>query len=755
MNTKRIFFITSLALLCLGGAMVSAQTTSAETVTVGFIGMSGGAQGNRDQALYQAALLASEELNADDDRLTDPDGTRYALEVVYYQADTESEATDALASAIDDDAIAVLGPQELEFAQAIADNGTLAVAVLLGAPDSPTGTDMYRLVSSYTQQATDVASYLVTERNFSKVGVIGANTDVAQDNLQAFRDSVDADVIVTDLTHTADEEDFSSDARTIRENDTEALYVSTLDAQMLALLTALNDIGWQGVIVYDGLDSDFVNKANDGLASGVYGISNWSSNAYDSASQAFVSDYVARWNTTPSDQAIAYYDAMYLLAQAIENNGATVSDIKTALNTDTYRGVQGDYDGGDINASLLLQVNSNNQIVEAARYRATICVTCTDTWWADNTTTDTTASATFNISLIASTDGINEADGIAIENATKLAIREINDQGGVIGADGTRYTLALTTYNATNGNESAQAFSQATQNGAQIVLGPDANAQVLNNLYGAQGANALQWVSATNTQITANEPANAVFQLRANDDANVQAVASYLLDERNYTRFATVAVRTEYGLDASEAFADAVNNSDDGQLVASFEHDVDATDMSAIAQQIVDNNLEAIAMWTAEPAFVTLWDALNALNWQGVISYGYATPALTNNLTVSTNVELLAPMSWSILANDWLSQDFVTRYAERYGTTPTTQSAAYYDAVYLLANALQDGGTTAEEMQTYVLGLDSFIGVQGIYAPSIFANGELTRSVQLVSVINGTMSEVARYNSTTCWAGCQ
>jgi hypothetical protein len=58
-------------------------------------------------------------------------------------------------------------------------------------------------------------------------------------------------------------------------------------------------------------------------------------------------------------------------------------------------------------------------------------------------------------------------------------------------------------------------------------------------------------------------------------------------------------------------------------------------------------------------------------------------------------------------------------------------------------------------MQSYVLGLESFIGVQGIYAPSTYANGELTRSVQLVSVINGTMTEVARYNNTTCWAGCQ
>ncbi|HEX2618516.1 MAG TPA: ABC transporter substrate-binding protein, partial [Phototrophicaceae bacterium] len=266
MSIKYRFPVSAILTVLILAAVVgltSAQTAT-ETLTIGFIGSS--SETSLDRQLYQAAELAASDLNADSEALIGPDDTRYALQINYYEADTVEEATDALQDAVDDRVIAVLGPQDTELSQAIIDQGTPAVPVILGAPDAGSGTDIFKATASYDTRAKAAADYLANERHFDKIALEAVNTDVAQSAADAFRAALDSDLIVADLTHAADKTSFASDARTIRDSRADALFAFTLDAQMLNLLKALKEVGWNGTIIYSGLDADFVTLAGGTLA---------------------------------------------------------------------------------------------------------------------------------------------------------------------------------------------------------------------------------------------------------------------------------------------------------------------------------------------------------------------------------------------------------------------------------------------------------------------------------------------------------
>jgi branched-chain amino acid transport system substrate-binding protein len=756
MNLKRWTLIGALvATLGIGAiATVGAQDDSLEPLRIGFIGRTSGRGAELDQQLYQAAVTAIDQINAGDDddeagvRASNDD--RYRLEVVFYGADAADEAVDAYEEAIGDDAIAILGPQDSEDVAAIADAGTQGLALISAAPDVTSGTGIFRAGATYDDWAEALADYLVEERHLTRIAVLSSNTDEALAGTEAFKTAADDANIVLDLVREADEDDFSEDVRSLRDSDAEALLVWALDAQMIALLEELQGSNWDGIVIYAGLDDAFVADAGAELAAGIYGPAAWNASAYDARSQAFAADYRAQWGITPPDSAAAYYDAVYMLAQSISDVGIDASAIRTDLSSLDTTGVQGQYDGAQTDSLRLMQVQPDGTLIEAAQYAGGMCQNCADLWWADSSEVAATTTETLRIGLIASLDGAAEGIGTQIEDAARLAIREINDAGGVVGPNSTRYLLDLVTYNATTGETAETAFAQAVEDGVALVIGPDTNAQVVPNAFRAESDETIQLVSATLDQIGLNS-GGYLFQMRATDTALAEAAASHLVDVREVTRFASVAIRTDYGLDGAAAFNDVVDASDDGEVVLELEHAVDATDFALIADQLVAADVEAISVWSSQPAASALMAELNARGWDGVLVYGFMTPAFAETLG-ALSFEVAAPVNWWADGQDWFGSAFAEGYRERYGSDPLPQAAAYYDAVHLVARGLDEAGTSG--LRTWLADLDGFVGVQGSYRPDTYGSSEMSRNVTLLSLQDGSLQVAARYDDGVCLIGC-
>jgi branched-chain amino acid transport system substrate-binding protein len=751
MNIKlsRIILILAAVALLTGATLhfVAAQDDTTE-LTIAFIGAGNGSQAAHERALYQAAVLAAEQIN--DDELTDLNDESYTLNVVYYEADSAEDVADALEDATEDGVIAILGPDDSTRLEALIDEGTPTVAVLSALPDAPDSENIFRLSATPSDWALSIADYLVNERHFTQIATVAADTESAQDGIQAFTDAAGEDNIVSELTHEADEDDFSSDAQTIRESGADAVFAWTLDTQARLLLTELRTVGWNGVFVYQGLDSQFIERAGAENVIDVMGPMNWTATTYDAASQEFVADYTARWESTPSERAAAYYDAVHLIAAAVEAAGDTPSSIANSLSTnDGINGAQGQYVGGESHSLRIMQVTNGGTLIEAAHYTDNVCLTCVDTVRATIDTT-TEQRGLFNINFVGTLDGAAENIGLAAQQGAELALREINDAGGVLAPDGTRYILSLTSTSVNSASGVAEVF----QAGASIILGPDYNGMVMPNLTLPSVSGVPQLISATSSQVAENEVADYVFQMRADDATLARVSADYLLNMRELTTFATIVARTDYGLDTANVLEDVVSNADEGQIVLALEHDVDETDFSNYAAQIAASGAQAVFVWTTQPAAAQLLSALDAAGWQGVFVYGYLTPEFAQMLVVPSNIELLAPVNWWNAAGDWASVDFTTRYTERYGESPTSQSVSYYDAMYLLAQGVEEVGVDSSALQAWLINYEAYRGIQGVYNPAAYGDGEMSRSVMLLSVDSSGIRESARYEDATCWVNC-
>ncbi|MBW4439275.1 MAG: ABC transporter substrate-binding protein [Pleurocapsa minor GSE-CHR-MK-17-07R] len=744
MNAKQVLAggVTVAALL--GAALAaSAQNRLDETLRIGFIGGSSG----ENSALYQAAVLAAAQIN-DDNGVVATDNRRYGFEVLYYEADTQAEAVDALADAVADNVVAVLGPDDPTLAQAIQNAGTPDVPVLLGNPDAPATTSIYALSSQTSEWAQAAADYLANERQFDSIGMLTATTSSATDAHDAFEAEAGADAIVTDITFDADRTNFSVEAQTLRDSGAQAVFIWAREAQVTRLIEALEAARWEGVIVYGG--APLLDIETD---SEVFSLTGWTSAAYDAASQAFVREYSARWNAQPEDGSAAYYDAVNLIAAAVDAGSATASSVNTWLRgTGDLTGVQGTYEGAQTDSVRLVQ-RSAGRTLEAAVYAGETCQNCPSYWLADTTGEDVDANGTLRLGLIVAEGDVTASTTASIEDAVRLAIREINAQGGLIDPDNTRYTLSLNVYEANSDEEAESALQEAADDGVQIVLGPDYNGQIMNSLNAAEDSSVLQLVTATSPQISRVESGDYVFQLRPTDESLAASAADYLTENLGLTRIATVAVNADYGVDGISAFESGIAASDDGEVLLALEHNVGETDLTEVAAQLVDSGVEAVAVWSTQPAASSLLSALDAAGWDGVFVYGYLTPEFVEQHS-GVDVQVVGPVNWWSTGSSWATADFVARFEDRYNASPIPQSAAYYDAVYLVHDAVSESGIAVSDVRSWLLDQESYTGVQGDYTPATTGSGALTSSVLIVSMEDGAVSEASRYLDGACVAWC-
>ncbi len=754
MNRKRLFLLLSSVLLLLGTTLSrTALAADATTVTIAFIGASTGSQAAEDKLLYDAAQLAASQIN--DDGLYDSSSNKYVLEIKYYEANTTNKLKEKFTTAKADKVAAILVPADSDRLNTILSKDNGSFAVLSASSDTTDKTNVFRLGSSSTSWAKDAADYLVNERHFARIAVVGVNTETAQTGIKNFKTAAGDKNIVTTLTHKADATSLRETARSIRDARADAIFAWTLDAQMSNLLDSLKDVGWTGTIVYQALSDGFVQTAGAQKTNGLLGTQSWMTGAYQAKSQIFVSDYAKAFGTQPSDKAAAYYDAVKMITEVIRKGSKDAASISSGLTSQSnFTGVQGRYDAGKLNNVLLVQARADGKLIEAARYANDSCTTCLNTGYADTTATKATKTSTLNIALIGTLSGISSTLGDATTHGAQLAIREINDKGGIIGPNSARYTLVLTTYNATTAKEADDAIKKAKDAGASIILGPDYNGQILSNLGEPYSQGVPQIVSATSSDITQNETNDYVFSARANDSELGKAAAKYLTDKRELTQFATFAVRTDYGLNTINAIKDTIAASDNGHVITSVDHNVDQTDYAAYAKQLADSGAEAIFVWTTQPAARGLIEALGKTEWKGVLVYGYLTPDFVKDLKVPANIELIGPVNWWNNNSDWASADFTTRFTSYYGTAPAPQSAAYYDAIHLIAHGVKEVGSKASDLQSWLKKQTTFRGVQGQYQPNTYGNGELSRSVTLIQVGAKGINELARYENSNCWVNC-
>ncbi len=322
--------VLSLALVACGGG---------DTVKFAVFGPISGSYSVYGEAVQNGALLAAEELNAA--------GGVLGKELELVILDNRGNSDDAINNynrAVDLEGVdAIIGGTFSGFT-----NAFKPYAVEDGIPVlTPTGTavsitenaaNIFRACYLDSYQGAVMASFAMNDLNSVKAAVLFDSGDDYSVGLKdAFvAEYVSAGLEVKEMGFSADTVDFSTDITTIKNGGYDVVFVPTYTDTVGPILSEAKDQGldipFLGGDGWDSIESTYAEAAD-----GMYFGNHYTKSDESPLVQGFVSAFTDEFGEAPNALAALAYDAVKLMAQAMEDAGSVEYDaVIAALNAITF-----------------------------------------------------------------------------------------------------------------------------------------------------------------------------------------------------------------------------------------------------------------------------------------------------------------------------------------------------------------------------------------------------------------------------------
>ena len=301
-------------------------------------------------AVNNAVLMAVEEINAD--------GGILGKQIEYIVEDEKGDITEAINAynklVSEDEVVAIVGDVTSAPSKAVAqrandDHMPIITASGTDAEITQTGKYAYRACFIDPYQGKLMATYASKELEAKTVAVLYDTGDSYSTGIAtAFEEtSKELGMTVKMYGYTHGSTSFSSQLDSIKSDNPDAVMLPVYYNDVVLILKQalqkglnckfLGADGWDGVVPQ--LNGD--TSLNDLLANS-YFCSQYSASSDDPALQNFLTTYKEKYSIDANMFAVLGYDAMHILADAIERAGSTDADaIIQALSETNYTGLTG------------------------------------------------------------------------------------------------------------------------------------------------------------------------------------------------------------------------------------------------------------------------------------------------------------------------------------------------------------------------------------------------------------------------------
>ena len=352
------------------------------------------------------------------------------------------------------------------------------------------------------------------------------------------------------------------------------------------------------------------------------------------------------------------------------------------------------------------------------------------------------APTTIKIGLNVELTGSIPVVGESSKNAAELAVKEVNDAGG-LDVGGTKYTIELLVEDNEDKAESAAAVAQKlATSGVLAMIGPNASRNAIPASVVAESSQMLMispW--STNPKTTkvgdTDESKKYVFRAAFIDDFQGVVAARFAKDELKTAMPAVLYdVASEYNKGIAEVYKTAMEES--GIQVVAFEtYTTGDKDFSAQLTKIKDAGADSLFLpnyYSEVPLQVQQahkvgfngailgsdsWGNIELMTLCGTECEGYY-------FTTHYAPDIATPKA----------QAFIQAYEAAYSKTPDDVAALTYDSFGLLFQAIQTAGTV--ERQAVRDALASITSFEGVTGNMQFAGtGDPVKSAVILQVKEG------------------
>jgi branched-chain amino acid transport system substrate-binding protein len=327
------------------------------------------------------------------------------------------------------------------------------------------------------------------------------------------------------------------------------------------------------------------------------------------------------------------------------------------------------------------------------------------------------------------------ATGINYYNSLRMAQDDINAAGGV---DGKKVRIIFEDSQSTNSTAVNALVKLLRQSKPSLIFLNSLSVQIL--AQEQEIAKAGVPVLYSGALVALQEKGNPMmFRIRPPDNLQAVILAKGIAEVAKSKKPAIIHMQDEYGAGTAKL----------------LEAELAKLGLSFVAKESFsprDNDFSAqllnIKNAGADAVICVTYNRDGALIVKQRRSLGIDLPFLcTTAMFSSTTLDLIEPDDLKgvyaagdvvLETNNDKSKDFVKRYNERWGFKPDPYGAAYYDAMWMVADAIKKNGTDPAKLQEYFANLQPWQGVAQMYFNQKNGTNNLAHSTVLVKFKPGT-----------------
>lgn len=317
----------------------------------------------------------------------------------------------------------------------------------------------------------------------------------------------------------------------------------------------------------------------------------------------------------------------------------------------------------------------------------------------------TTAAPAKNIKigLIFPLSGKNADQGVFNVDGAKLAVKKINDAGGIKALNGAK--LELVVYdNESDSDKSKTVAERLIKENPDVVAvhGASASAFVLPMLSVFEKAQ-IPFVTAQTSQTITSQGYKYAFAFAAQSPqfAATQVAMLEWLNKKynlNITKIGLVFEDSEWGLTNSKAARDSIKANSTGlQLVYDKSYTAGSSDLSSIVVGMMNAGVEVVFPTSYTQDAKLLFNTMTANNYSPLIiggGAGFLYPVFAKDLGPLVD-GILSVASHNYDAKTIVSNESLSKVGEEfekaYGYFMPEQGVSAYNAVYMVSKALENG----------------------------------------------------------------
>jgi branched-chain amino acid transport system substrate-binding protein len=335
-------------------------------------------------------------------------------------------------------------------------------------------------------------------------------------------------------------------------------------------------------------------------------------------------------------------------------------------------------------------------------------------WTAAFFLVNCTAKEPIRVGFVAQLTGVQAKLGVQERNGAQLAVEEINAAGGIVGR-----SIELVVRDDLGTPEGARAADQQLIDaGVVAIIGHATSGQTVAGLAVTNPARVVMLSPTTSTPELSGQD-DYFFRIAQTLVSRAAMFAQHVYQDRNLTRIAGIydTDNTVY----SKAFLDAFvakYQSLGGKVVAEASFSSRAQpDFAPLAAQLRASNPDGLLIIAADIDTALIAQRTRLIDWPIPL---FASAWAQTETLISTGGRAVEGLEIEF-SNPLDSQtpaylDFKTRYQARFGQAPAFGAVLGYEAIKVLAAALQETGGRAEGLAQALAGIKNFKGLSDTFS---------------------------------------